>query len=308
MASQRPSDRLRTYIEEVELPDRLGCWQEDQARRILRYGSFVGSVIEHHPKLERTMPHARAHIEALEDKGVSVANGTVFMADTLSRSKGRFTRAWYAPPGGLWGSIIYISTLLPGYRLLAPLAVGVACCEALRASGAEAAVIRWINDVLVNGLKVGGFLAENFSGRVSGEDYCLLGFGINVNNQEFPQALEHIATSLSLQTSQQVDLERFGTCFLAKLSWNLGLLYWWEEQELQRFSNGSDEPNHPLISRFRELSDVLGRRVVFGFDVQTKKPQYRARVLALTNDGGLRLQLEDGTEVVEYSGEIRYLD
>ncbi|MGI9536983.1 MAG: biotin--[acetyl-CoA-carboxylase] ligase, partial [Desulfocapsaceae bacterium] len=257
--------------------------------------------------LERTMPHARAHIDALEEKGISVANGRVFIADTLSGSKGRFTRPWYAPPGGLWGSIIYISTLLPGYRLLAPLAVGVACCEALRDNGAENVAIRWINDVLVNGLKVGGFLAENFSGPVSGEEYCLLGFGININNREFPQALEHIATSLSLQTGVQVDLERFSTCFLAKLSWNLGLLYWWEEQELKRFSDGSDEPEHPLISRFKDLSDVHGRRVVFGFDVQ-KKPQYRATVKTITNDGGLRLQLEDGTEVVEYSGEIRYLD
>jgi len=307
MASHSPLDRLRTYIEQVELPDRLGSWQEVPARRIFHYGSFVGSVIEHHPSMERTMPHARAHIEALEVKGVSVANGTVFIADTLNGSKGRFTRAWYAPPGGLWGSIIYISTLLPRYRLLAPLAVGVACCEALRDSGAEKAVIRWINDVLINGLKVGGFLAENFCGQVSGEEYCLLGFGINVNNQEFPQALENIATSLSRQTGELIDLERFSTCFLAKLSWNIGLLYWWEEQELKRFSDGSDEPEHPLISRWKDLSDVLGRRVVFGFDVQ-KKPQYQATVQSITNDGGLRLRLEDGTAVIEYSGEIRYLD
>ena len=307
MAFRVPPDRLRTHIDEVELPDRLRCWQEVQARRILYYGSFVGSVIEHHPSMDRTMPHARAHIEALETKGVSVANGTVFFSDTLSGSKGRFTRAWYAPSGGLWGSIIYISTLLPKYRLLAPLAVGVACCEALRASGAEMAVIRWINDVLINGLKVGGFLAENFCGQVSGEEYCLLGFGININNQEFPQALEHIATSLSRQTGEQIDLQGFGNCFLAKLSWNLGLLYWWEDQELKRFSADGEEPEHPLISRWKELSDAPGRRVVFGFDV-LEKPQYRATVQSITNDGGLRLRLEDGTEVVEYSGEIRYLD
>ena len=306
MAAQPPTDLLTTYIKQVELPGRLTNWSKDQATRILDYGSFVGSVIKHHKTLNRTMPHARAHIESLERKGDSVANGTVFIADKLSDSKGRFTRSWYAPSGGLWGSIIYISTLLPRYRLLAPLTVGIACCEALRESGADRAVIRWINDVLVDELKVGGFLAENFTGQESSEDYCLLGFGINVNNQQFPKALEPIATSLSLQTGAQIDLERFTTCFLAKLSWNLGLLYWWEEQELDRYGE-DDEPEHPLISSWKELSDTLGRRVVFGFDVVTK-PQYRGTVRGITNDGGLRLQLEDGTEVVEYSGEVRYLD
>ena len=306
MASQPPTVLLKTYIEQVELPGRLRNWSKDQAIRILDYGSFVGSVIEHHQTLNRTMPHARAHIETLERKGISAANGTVFIADKLSDSKGRFTRSWYAPSGGLWGSIIYISTLLPRYRLLAPLTVGIACCKALRESGADRAVIRWINDVLINGLKVGGFLAENFTGQDSREDYCLLGFGINVNNQQFPKALEPIATSLSLQTGAEIDLDRFTTCFLAKLSWNLGLLYWWEEQELDRYGE-DDEPEHPLISSWKELSDTLGRRVVFGFDVVTK-PQYRGTVRGITNDGGLRLRLEDGTEVVEYSGEVRYLD
>jgi BirA family biotin operon repressor/biotin-[acetyl-CoA-carboxylase] ligase len=95
-------------------------------------------------------------------------------------------------------------------------------------------------------------------------------------------------------------------CFLAKLSWNLGLLYWWEKIQLHELLADDKKPS-PLISRFRELTDSLGRRVVFGFDVMNR-PQYRATVTGIGNDGGLCLLLEDGTEVVEYSGEIRYLD
>ncbi len=298
-------ERLRAYIEQVELPSRLGRWPEPEARRIIQFGSFVGSQIEQHEAMERTMEYGRAHISKFEERGHSVANGTIFRATRLSGSKGRFTRGWHAPEGGLWGSMIYISTLLPAYRLLVPLALGVACCEAVRASGVETATIRWVNDVMIAGLKVAGFLSEQFTGRSSKEDYCLLGFGINVNNREFPRALIPIATSVAAQVGAGVDLERFSCCFLAKLSWNLGLLYHWEQQELERFSETDEE--HPLISRWRELSDTLSRRVVFGFDVLTR-PQYRATVLDITNDGGLRLRLEDGSEVVEYSGEIRYLD
>lgn len=306
MASHPTPEALKSYLKQNELPARLERWQEDQARLILGYGAFVGSVIVHHQTLDRTMPHARAHIEAQEEKGVSVVNGTVFLADSLSGSKGRFARVWHAPPGGLWGSIIYISTLLPKYRMLAPLAVGVACCEAMRANGANDASIRWINDVLIGDRKVGGFLAENFSGPISGEDYCLLGFGINLNNEGFPDYLDQIATSLSLETGRTIDQERFTTCFLAKLSWNIGLLYWWEARELGRLYEDEDKSEHPLISSWKELSDTLGRRVLFGFDVQTE-PQYEAVVKGITNDGGLRLELADGTETIEHSGEIRYL-
>ncbi len=299
-------DRLRDWIDQVELPERLQLWPRAQAETILRYGSFVGSVIDQHESLERAMVHARNHINRFEQSGISVASGTLICAHTLSGSKGRFSRSWHAPPGGLWGCLIYISTLLPRYRLLVPLSLGIACCEALRSSGAAAATIRWVNDVLIDGRKAAGFLSENFSGAHSKEEYCLLGFGINVNNEKFPQALEAIATSLSRQIGETIDLESFSYRFLAKLSWNLGLLYWWEEMELHRNSE-VDEPEHPLISSWKGLSDALGRRVVFGFDVMSR-PQYRATVRSIKNDGGLILVLEDGTELVEYSGEIRYLD
>ena len=306
MNSRLSPDRFRSYLERVELPLRSSTHPEFTARRILRYGSFVGSVIEHHVRLERTMIAARKRIQAVEQEGGSVASGTVILADSLSGSRGRFTRSWHAPLGGLWGSLTYVSTLLPRYRLLVPLAVGVACCEAVRESGCEQAVIRWVNDVLVDGLKIGGFLSQSFTGDQSGECYCLIGFGINVNNLDFPFALQDSATSLKQQTGQRFDLEAFTYCFLAKLAWNLGLLYHHEQLELDRYCGAEDPPGHPLLQRWLALSDSIGRPVVFGFDV-VKKPQYRAVVEGLSADGGLRLILEDGSVTTEYSGEIRYL-
>lgn len=298
---------LNTYIEQEELPDRSAVWPHDAAEKIIRYGSFVGSTIDHHRSLGRTMLFARNHIDHCERRGHSVENGTVILADMLNESKGRFARSWHAPAGGLWGSLIYISTLLPRYRNLVPLAVGVACCEAIRAEGAERAVIRWINDVLVDGGKVGGFLAESFTGDMSKETYCLLGFGINCNNTGFPHELRSTAVSLTERLGRRIDLEQFACRFLAKLCWNLGLLYYREEVELQADPGIPYEGEHPLIKRWCELSDSIGKEVIFGFDVM-ENPQYRATVTGITGDGSLRLLLEDGREVVENSGEIRYLD
>jgi hypothetical protein len=55
------------------------------------------------------------------------------------------------------------------------------------------------------------------------------------------------------------------------------------------------------------LSDIAGRRVLFGYDVQ-ENPLFEAVVQGLDNSGALLLKLPDGKTVVENSGEILYLD
>lgn len=306
MTPRLSAARLISYIRDVELPAREKFWPEAEARLILRLGATVGSVIEHHAELHRSMLQARSHISASEREGRSVASGTTILADRLTGSKGRFTRHWHAPEGGLWGSTIYVNTLLPQSRLLLPLAAGIACCEAVRESGAQDAVIRWINDVLIGGMKVAGFLTESFSGEGSREEYCLIGFGVNVNNEHFPGEIGATATSLGRRLGRPVDLETFAYCFLAKLSWNIGLLHYYEEVVVPELPSAVTGSGHPLIRRWRELSDSAGKRVMFGFDVMTS-PQYLATVSGISEDGGLQLLLEDGSEITEYSGEIRYL-
>jgi len=298
-------DRLQRYIREVELPARLAV-DGDTAHTIFRKGGFVGSVIEHHEHMARTMSHARTYIERAESAGRSVASGTVFIADTLHNSKGRFVRQWHAPAGGLWGSMIYVSTLLPATRLLLPLAVGISCCEALRDSGSDTSEIRWINDVLIDGKKVAGILMEGFFGTHSREEYNLIGFGININNSEFPETIKDTAVSLRDYLGTAADLQKFTYCFLAKLTWNFGLLCHAEDCYLQEEAWPGSHDVHPVIRRWSELSSTIGRRVQFGFDVM-EDPQYQATVTGISETGGLMMKLDDGSEIVEHSGEIRYL-
>ena len=283
---------------------RRESWKAEEAERILRYGAFVGSVVECHATLDRAMTRARSHITTMEQEGRSVHNGTVILADSLGSSRGRFDRAWHAPPGGLWGCLIHANTLLPQSRNLIPLGVGVACCEAVRETGLGAE-LRWVNDVLVDGRKVAGFLIESFFSPIHREEYNLIGFGINVNNRRFPPELQDIALSLSQALGRSVDLKRFALLFMAKLSFAFGLLYREEESHL-RDEGGGDPGWHPILRAWADLSGTIGRRVLFGFDVM-ENPQYQATVTGLTESGGLILRLDDGHEKVEYCGEIRYL-
>lgn len=272
---------------------------------ILRYGAFVGSAVECHSFLDRAMDYSRAHIAAMEKAGRSVHNGTVILADCLGASKGRFDRVWHAPAGGLWGCLIHANTLLTRSRGLISLAVGVACCEAVREMGA-AAQVRWVNDVLVEGRKVAGFLIEGFISPCYREEYNLVGFGININNSHFPPDLRGTAIALAEALGHPLDLNLFARTFLAKLSFNLGLLYYEEERELRDEQDSTGKGDHRLLQNWRQLSDTIGRRVVYGLDV-LQKPQYRAVVEGISDTGGIVLRLDDGHEKTEYCGEIRYL-
>lgn len=293
-------------FQDVQARERHGADGPIDVHAVGRYGAFVGSVIESHRSLPRAMDHARQLIDTTVLAGKSVASGTTILADTMSRSKGRFTRHWHAPVGGVWGCMIHANTLLPQTRRFIPLATGLACCEAVREVGVKQATLRWVNDVLVEGRKLAGFLVETYTEPVHGEEFTLVGFGINANNCVFPPELADLSISLKDLLAETISLSQFTAFFLARLAWNFGLLYHEEARELQGDGFSGNGGRHLLLQRWRASSDSIGKRVVYGFDVMTA-PQYQAEVVGVDEDGGLVLLLEDGHQKTEYSGEIRYL-
>ncbi len=272
---------------------------------IFRYGAYVGSAIHVFSSLDRAMDTAREHISLQERNGRPVVNGSLILASSLSLCKGRFSRAWHAPPGGLWGCLILADTFLSIFRNLIPLIPGIACCEALHQEGVSSAAIRWVNDVLLDGKKQSGFLIEGFCSPVHGEHFHLLGFGLNLNNNSFPPELQETAISLAQFLNHPVDINSFALSFFSKLRYYIGLLLYEEEQWLSLGGGEEYEGEHPLIKRWKELSDTPGKRVRFGYDV-LEKPQYEAVVKTIAGDGALILKHDDGTTSVEHSGEIRY--
>jgi BirA family transcriptional regulator, biotin operon repressor / biotin---[acetyl-CoA-carboxylase] ligase len=294
-----------TIIREEELPLRCRTVDSETAAAVCRYGAPVGGVIECHSRLGRGMEYARRLIGETEAQGRSFATGTVIVAGELTGGKGRFQRAWHAPPGGLWLTLILVNTLLPAFTRLYPLAAGLACCEAVRGYGIDAR-LKWVNDVHVGGRKLVGVLAETMIGPRFGEEYILIGVGVNINNTEFPPELASLAVSMRSLLGREIGIDRFAARLLAKLAWNIGLLHHEEQERLAAGDPESDDS--PLLAAWRAHSDTIGRRVRFGYDVQ-QHPQYEARAVELAADGALVLRLlPDGPLVTEHAGEILYLD
>src|SRR5262249_28172689 len=106
--------------------------------------------------------------------------GTVVLAEAQSAGRGRMGQAWFSPPG----LNLYISVLLRPNILLAAVPVlsfigALALSDAGRALGVPG-VIKWPNDVLVEGRKVAGCLVE-VGERIGHLDPVILGAGINLN-------------------------------------------------------------------------------------------------------------------------------
>ncbi len=295
---------IKQHISKNELV--LRQKESAEADLIFRYGGFVGSSIESYSALPRAMEYARQSIKKANVENRSFANGTIFLAETLSGSKGRFTRAWHAPIGGLWGCLVHVGSLMNEGRKFLPMAVGLSCCQAMRDFGADKASVRWVNDVLCDSKKLAGFLVESYTDPTYGERYDLIGFGINLNNTKFPTELKKIAGSLSQTIGRQIDIHAFACAFFAKLTWNIGLLYYEEEHYLQNEVYSGAKNEQSLLTDWKEHTDTIGQRVRYGFNVE-EKPQYEATVLDVQSDGGLLMQFDDGTTITEYSGEVRYL-
>lgn len=298
---------VQNYITAQEIARRSRLLPENRVKTVFRYGAIAGSRIHTYASLERGMDQARRLIDDHEHQGRSFPSGLVILAAELTGGKGRFRRYWHAPLGGIWLTMVFVNNLLPEISRLLPLAAGVACCETVRQFGIPARV-KWVNDVHVQGRKVAGILMETLFGSRSGEEYILIGAGLNVNNADFPPELDRLAGSMAGLCGHSLDLGLVATDLLAKFCWNIGLLYLQEELQLAEPDNVLPEKEQFLLNRWRTLSDSFGRRVMFGYDVQ-QSPQYEAEVLGLEEDGGLRLRhLEDNVVVTEYGGEIVYLD
>ncbi len=286
--------------------DRLDTepFSREAVEKILAYGAPAGSVTEHHAQLARCMDRLQQLMQEAEKQDRVLAAGTVVLADTLSRSTGRFDRPWFAPEGGIWLAMAWPDILLPAFARLLPFAAGLACCRTIRSYRIDAR-LKWVNDALLNGRKLAGGLCTTVD-RPGGDRYHLLGMGLNGNNHIFPEDLQKTATSLYQELARDIDRREVAGRLLAELQWAVGLLHYDEEQALHEDLSCEQGRTPLLLTVWQQLSDTLGQRVKYGFDVQ-RQPLYQAVVTGLDPCGGLIMELADKSSVTEYSGEITYL-
>lgn len=126
---------------------------------------------------------------------------TAVLADFQTEGRGRLDRQWIAPKG----SSLLLSVLIPqdpAQLSWLPLAAGMAVQDALAPLIPGRVDLKWPNDILVGGQKIGGILSE-YLGEAEGTAWVALGIGINLN-QSRSELPEVSATSLRVEGALDV--------------------------------------------------------------------------------------------------------
>ena len=248
----------------------------------LRARSF-GRVVEHHLRIASTQTRARALAELGEP------DGTLVVAEEQTVGRGRVDRAYFCPPGGIWFTLIVRGPLGLAHAPLVSLATGVAMGRAVTETSGLPAVLKWPNDLLVDGLKVCGILTELVAEEQTMR-YMLVGVGLNANiaGEAFSDELRAIATSLSAEAGRPIDrrvlLQRFLT-------------------ELEAFVDQLRANDFAaIVEAWRAHPNFLGEPV--RVSRAEGAPFLEGRALRLNDDGSLALRTLAGDVVDVTAGDV----
>jgi len=236
----------------------------------------IGRRIEYHEEVEST------NTEALHLAQQGADEGTVVIAEAQSAGRGRLDRNWESPPAmNLYLSVVLRPDILAVSASLIPLMIGVAVADVISQYGLRQVRLKWPNDVLIDGKKICGILAEMRT-RADRVAFIIAGIGVNLNMQKlhFPRELRETATSLRIETAMDIDRVDFAV----RLFETLGNWY-------RVFLNGGEAA---IREKWLQYADIVGKRieVVYGKSIQ------RGAVTGLDESGALLLEGDTGVQQV----------
>ena len=129
----------------------------------------------------------------------SAPEGSVFLCEEQTAGRGRGGHSWESEKGkGIYCSFLIHPPMTPAETLWLSLISGVAVQDATREVTGLHADIRWPNDLLIGERKFAGILTE-MSSDSSRVHHAVIGVGINVNQESFPDDFSTVATSLRME-------------------------------------------------------------------------------------------------------------
>lgn len=238
---------------------------------------FIGQNILYYPVTTSTMDVAK---EVVQD---GATEGTAVVADEQTLGRGRLGRRWLSPPGT---SILLSMVLYPNLAQLSRLnmVAAVAISQAIEKATGLKPVIKWPNDVLINGKKISGVLIES---EVRGDDVnsAVVGIGVNINLD--PSTLPEVAataTSLKVELGKEVP----------RLEVLQSLLREFESLYLAL------RKGEPIQKRWLERLETLGKPV----QINTGDSIVEGYAESVDADGSLLVRRLDESLTVVSAGEV----
>jgi len=204
--------------------------------------------------------------------------GAVVFAESQTKGKGRLGRRWESPVGSnIYLSIILKPKIPPSKIPLITLMAAVACAEAVEEVAGLLPTIKWPNDLLIEGKKLGGILTEADM-EMDVINFVVLGIGINCNmtRTSFPPSIKDTATSLQEVLGREISRLPLIQAILRHLEQWYTILVQGRGGEIRR--------------RWKELSQIKGKGVAVTFMGAVIK----GTALDIDDDGALLVQEAGG--------------
>lgn len=197
--------------------------------------------------------------------------GTAVFAEAQTGGRGRMGRSWYSPPGaGLWFSLILRPDLPTEALPRLPIAAAVAMAAAVAEVAGVQPAVKWPNDLLWEGRKFCGILAERVA-EAGRPPFVVLGIGVNVDldKEAFPPELQGSAVSLRAAAGRPVCRAALGRRALLELD--------------RQYRRLREEGFDGIRADWLRLSAVIGQDVL----VRTPGEAFAGRALDLDGEGAL---------------------
>lgn len=218
---------------------------------------------------------------------VGAAHGTVILANRQTSGKGRRDREFFSPPdSGLYMSFILSADTVGFANPTAITAYAALCvCEAIEVVCGLVPAIKWVNDIFLDGKKIGGILTEaitEFESRSIRE--IIVGIGINISTkaENFPEPLRDIAGSLFPDGNAPIKRNRLAGEIINRILC-------------------ADKPTEAcMFAAYKKRLFILGADIT----VIGGSENYTARALDINEQGHLIVQTQSGEIKTLLSGEV----
>lgn len=247
---------------------------------VLLSNNTIGSKIICFDSIDSTNSFAKKEASNLDD-------GAVILSEEQTAGRGRRGREWTSPKGtGIWMSLVLKPNIPPTEGVKMTQIAAAAVCKSIRELTKLDALIKWPNDIVINGKKVCGILTE-MAGELNEIRYIAVGIGINVNIISFPEELNNVATSILIEGGRKIDRKNLVVNILK----NFEALYNIYINDLN-----FDE----ALNTVKKYSAILGKQIKI---IQGNKEKI-VRAIDIDREGLLLVEMEDGTRQLISSGEV----
>ena len=246
----------------------------------IRKTKWVGTEICYFDVTDSTNTQAKSLGEG------DAPNGTLVVAGKQESGRGRRGRSFESPAGtGIFMTLLLRPEIDPQNASMLTLVSALAVAKGIEHMVDLPVQIKWPNDIVINGKKVCGILTE-MSAQMDYVNYIVIGIGINVGNEEFPEEIKDVATSIYLESGKHVN-----RAMLIEKIWEEFEDYYELYEKTQDLSSLVKEYDSYLVNRGQKVR------------VLDSKEPYEGKAMGITDRGELIVDTWEARRLVS-AGEV----